>query len=77
MELLKCIALTLMVIGFGLAVLLPGVMNIFSMVDRWTISTKGFIYNAFWMILAIIASLGYVMYFIFSLYYIWIHNGFI
>lgn len=72
MEFLKDIALTIMVIGFGLAVLLPGVMNIFSMVDRWTIFNKGFLYNTGWIILSILSSIGFVMYFIISLFYIWI-----
>lgn len=72
MEFLKDIALTIMVIGFGLAVLLPSVMNVFSMVDRWTLSNNGFVYNAGWMILSILSSIAFVMYFIMSLFYIWI-----
>lgn len=72
LEVLKNFALTLALVGFGLSVLLPIMIQINGMVDRYTISSKGFFYNLFWMIIIIICVLLYIAYYVVSLYYIWI-----
>lgn len=73
LEILKNVALSIAVVGFGLGVLIPGLYNLYSITENFS----GMIKNLFGFITYTASVIVLVLYFIISFYFIWIHNGFI
>lgn len=73
LEILKNVALSIAVVGFGLGVLLPGLYNLYSITENFS----GMFKNLLGVITYIALLIVLVLYFIISIYFIWIHNGFI
>jgi type IV secretory pathway TraG/TraD family ATPase VirD4 len=76
LEILKDVALTIMSVGFGLAVLFPALLNLFI-----TSGMMGFIKPTNWkeslskygiFALTVLATIAFGAYFTITLYYIWI-----
>lgn len=75
-EFLKDIALTIMVVGFGLAVLFPFILNLFL-----SVGMSAFVHTNNWkdrliqygmFLVTVLSTIAFGAYFAGSLYYIWI-----
>lgn len=75
-EFLKDIALTIMVVGFGLAVLFPFILNLFVGVGMATIvhtnNWKDRLIQYGMFLVTVLSTIAFGAYFAVSLYYIWI-----
>jgi UDP-N-acetylglucosamine:LPS N-acetylglucosamine transferase len=70
-EIMKDVALSIAVIGFGLAVLLPAIFNVFQAAGINMFYERNIFINLGWMIAITIATIFYVSYYAVSFYYIW------
>lgn len=75
-EFLKDIALTIMVVGFGLAVLFPFILNLFVGVGMAAIvhtnNWKDRLIQYGMFLVTVLSTIAFGAYFAVSLYYIWI-----
>jgi hypothetical protein len=75
-EMLKDIALTIMAIGFGLAVLFPCIVSLYTMlgfmiylhIKTW----KDLVIHYTMIVLTLLSTVAFISYFPVTIYYIWI-----
>ncbi|AMM43681.1 membrane protein [Pectobacterium phage vB_PcaM_CBB] len=71
LEVMKDVALSIAVIGFGLAVLLPGVINVFQIAGVNSYYERNIFINIGWLLIVSITTILYAFYYVISFYFIW------
>lgn len=70
-EIAKNIALSIAVIGFGLAVLLPAMISVFQTAGINSYYEKNIFINVGWLLIVTLATILYVAYYVAAFYLIW------
>lgn len=70
-EIAKNVALSIAVIGFGLAVLLPAIISIFQTAGINSYYEKNLFVNVGWLLVVTVAIILYAAYYVASFYLIW------
>ncbi|EBS4516710.1 hypothetical protein DQT32_04780 [Salmonella enterica subsp. enterica serovar Braenderup] len=70
-EIAKNIALSIAVIGLGLAVLLPAMISVFQTAGINSYYEKNIFINVGWLLVVTLATILYVAYYVAAFYLIW------
>lgn len=70
-EIAKNVALSIAVIGLGLAVLLPAMISVFQTAGINSYYEKNIFINVGWLLIVTLATILYVAYYVAAFYLIW------